>query len=200
MNIKGKALNLSRKLLSKFVAMHHDQDLIIQFQQSLIKERPFTALLKRHQQKVYYQIKKMVNDHDDADDISQQVWIKVWNKLDGFKMESEFSTWLFRIAYNETLNFIEKQKRNAPHNLNADLIDYENADGGSNDPKSTQIQIALDQAIKQLPEKQCFVFMLRYFDEHSYEKIAEITGTTVGGAKANYHQAIKKMEEILKKD
>lgn len=200
MNIKGKALNHSRKLLSKFVAMHNDQDLIIQFQQSLIKERPFTELLKRHQQKVYYQIKKMVNDHDDADDIAQQVWIKVWNKLDGFKMESEFSTWLFRIAYNETLNFIEKQKRNAPHNQNADLIDYENADGGSNDPKSTQIQIALDQAIKQLPEKQRFVFMLRYFDEYSYEKIAEITGTTVGGAKANYHQAIKKMEEILKKD
>ncbi|MEN9381954.1 MAG: hypothetical protein RI940_835 [Bacteroidota bacterium] len=180
--------------------MQNDQELVIQFQQSSQKEAAFTQLLKKHQQKVYYQIKRMVNDHDDADDIAQQVWIKVWSKLDGFKMESEFSTWLFRVAYNETLNFIEKQKKQAGHNMSADLVDYENASSGTDHPKSTEIQIALEQAIKQLPEKQRFVFMLRYFEEMSYEKIAEVTGTSVGGAKANFHQALKKMEEILKKD
>jgi RNA polymerase sigma-70 factor (ECF subfamily) len=79
-------------------------------------------------------------------------------------------------------------------------LNYEDAPTVSDHPKSTQIQIALDQAVKQLPEKQRFVFMLRYFEEMNYEKIATITGTTVGGAKANYHQAIKKMEEILKQD
>jgi RNA polymerase sigma-70 factor (ECF subfamily) len=180
--------------------MQNDQDLVIQFQQSSQKEAAFTLLLKKHQQKVYYQIKRMVNDHDDADDIAQQVWIKVWNKLAGFKMESEFSTWLFRVAYNETLNFIEKKKKHSSHNLSEDLMDYENASASTDHPKSTEIQIALEQAIKQLPEKQRYVFMLRYFEELSYDKIAEVTGTTVGGAKANFHQALKKMEEILKKD
>jgi len=200
MYVKGKALNLYGKQMSNFVSMLNDQELIIQFKQPLLKEAAFTQLLKRHQQKVYYQIKRMVTEHADADDIAQQVWIKVWNKLDGFKMESEFTTWVFRVAYNETLNFLEKQKKQSSHNLSEDLIDYENASGGSNDPKSSQIQIALEQAIQQLPEKQRFVFMLRYFEEHNYEKIAAITGTTVGGAKANFHQALKKMEEILKKD
>ena len=178
--------------------MRSDQELIIEFQQSIQKEAAFTQLLNRHQQKVYYQIKRMVDNHADADDISQQVWIKVWNKLDGFKMESEFATWLFRVAYNETLNFIQKQKRKSDQNLSEEFIDYKNASKGSDNPKSTQIQIALEQAIKQLPEKQRFVFMLRYFEVYNYEKIAEITSTTVGGAKANFHQAIKKMEEILK--
>ena len=178
--------------------MHNDQDLIIQFQQGFQKEAAFTQLLKQHQQKVYFQIKRMVTEHADADDIAQQVWIKVWSKLDGFKMESEFSTWLFRVAYNETLNFLQKQKKGAIQNISEDNYDYENAASGSDSPKSSQIQIALEQAIQQLPEKQRFVFMLRYFEEMNYEKIASITGTTVGGAKANFHQALKKMEEILK--
>ena len=180
--------------------MQNDLELIIQFQQTNQKEAAFTQLLKRHQQKVFFQIKRMVTEHADADDIAQQVWIKVWAKLDGFKMESEFSTWLFRVAYNETLNFIQKQKKQANHSQSERNLDYENASSGSDNPKSSQIEIALEQAIKQLPEKQRFVFMLRYFEELNYDRIAEITGTTVGGAKANFHQAIKKMEEILKKN
>jgi RNA polymerase sigma factor (sigma-70 family) len=180
--------------------MLNDQALILQFQQSVEKEAVFTQLLNRHKQKVYYQIKRMVTEHADADDIAQQVWIKVWTKLDGFKMESEFTTWVFRVAYNETLNFLQKQKKQAIQSQSEESLDYAHAASGSDNPKSSQIQIALEQAIRQLPEKQRFVFMLRYFEELNYEKIAEITGTTVGGAKANFHQAIKKMEEILKKD
>ena len=180
--------------------MQNDQALVLEFQQCTHKEGPYTILLKRHQQKVYYQIKRMLNNHMDADDVAQLVWIKVWNKLDGFKMESAFTTWLFRIAYNETLNFIQAQQKKAGFNETAEKIDYEEAATGSDHPKATQIQISLDHAVKQLPEKQRFVFMLRYFEEMNYEKIASITGTTVGGAKANYHQAIKKMEEILKPD
>ena len=101
--------------------MSSDQELIIQFQQSINKEAVFTQLVQKHQQKVYYQIKRMVLNHADADDIAQLVWIKVWNKLDGFKMESEFSTWIFRIAYNETLNFIQKQKKQGGKLSNDDL-------------------------------------------------------------------------------
>lgn len=178
--------------------MQDDQTLVIAFQASSDKEGPFTQLLQRHQQQVYYQVKRMLNNHMDADDVAQQVWIKVWNKLDGFKMESEFSTWLYRIAYNETLNFIQKQEKQKNINQSETDFDFEDKRIGSDQLKSSQIQIALEQAVKQLPEKQRFVFMLRYFDALNYEKIAAITGTTVGGAKANYHQAIKKMEEFLK--
>ena len=93
------------KSLSNLVSMQSDQIIIERFQEGAEKEQHFTELVKRHQQKLYYQIKRMVIEHADADDIAQIVWMKVWEKLDGFKMESEFSTWLFRIGYNETINF-----------------------------------------------------------------------------------------------
>ncbi len=188
------------KSLSNLVYMQSDQIIIERFQEGAEKEQHFTELVKRHQQKLYYQIKRMVMEHADADDIAQVVWMKVWEKLDGFKMESEFSTWLFRIGYNETINFIQKKKKLAI------VHPTESSDGSiqeaftSNGPKSSQIQIKLDQAIMQLPEKQRFVFMLRYFEELPYEKIAQITETSIGGAKANFHQALKKMQEIIQPD
>jgi len=180
--------------------MQSDQFLITQFQAAANKEACFTELLKRHQQKVYYQVKRMVTTHADADDIAQQVWIKVWNKLDGFKMESEFGTWVFRIAYNESLNFLQKQKRNNSRVSTNDTLAYEHATAESDLPKSTEVKIVLESAIKQLPEKQRIVFIARYFDALPYEKIAEIMGTTVGGAKANFHQAVKKIENFIRKD
>ena len=174
-----------------------DQALITQFQNGDSKEGAFTQLLKRHKEPVFFQIKKMVIEHADADDIAQAVWIKVWNKLDGFKQESAFSTWLFRVAYNETLNFIAQKKR-----LQAQTKQNHQDHGLShpsshNTIKESDIQIKLERAIAELPEKQRFVFMLRYFDAFDYEKIASITGTTVGGAKSNYHQAVKKMTELI---
>jgi RNA polymerase sigma-70 factor (ECF subfamily) len=177
--------------------MQADQELIIQFQQSENKEGPFTILLKKYQQKVYYQIKRMGIEHADADDIAQQVWIKVWHKLAGFKMESEFGTWLFRIAYNETLNFIQKNKRQK-NTIIGDIDTIEKEGATTDQRKSSEISIILERAVKQLPDKQRIVFMLRYFEAYSYEKIGEIMETTVGGAKANFHQAVKKIESFIK--
>lgn len=177
-----------------------DQALIYQFQQGENKERSFTQLLKRHQEAVFFQIKKMVLDHADADDIAQAVWIKVWNKLDGFKHESAFSTWLFRVAYNETLNFIAQKKRVLEQSGQKELKDSIQLSSNQESIKESNIQIKLERAIAELPEKQKFVFMLRYFEAYDYEKIAAITGTTVGGAKANYHQAVKKMTEFIQND
>ena len=174
-----------------------DQALITQFQNGDSKEAAFTQLVKCHQTQVYYQIKKMVLEHADADDIAQAVWIKVWNKLDGFKQESAFSTWLFRIAYNETLNFIAQKKRLTAHHSQKELDHSLEHPSGHDGLKESTIQIKLERAIAELPEKQRFVFMLRYYDDFDYEKIASITGTTVGGAKANYHQAVKKMTTLL---
>jgi RNA polymerase sigma-70 factor (ECF subfamily) len=177
-----------------------DQALIYQFQQGETKEQSFTQLLKRHQEAVFFQIKKMVLDHADADDIAQAVWIKVWNKLDGFKHESAFSTWLFRVAYNETLNFIAQKKRIQEQSGQKELKDNIQLSSSQESIKESNIQIKLERAIADLPEKQRFVFMLRYFEAYDYEKIAAITGTTVGGAKANYHQAVKKMTELIQND
>ena len=181
-----------------------DQTLIIQFQDGDNKEVAFTHLLKRHQENVFFQIKKMVVEHADVDDIAQAVWIKVWNKLDGFKQESAFSTWVFRIAYNETLNFIAQKKRLTGHIIQKELTQAHHpnlAHPSSHDTlKETAIQIKLERAIAELPEKQRFVFMLRYYEAFDYEKIASITGTSVGGAKANYHQAVKKMNKLLQGD
>jgi RNA polymerase sigma factor (sigma-70 family) len=174
-----------------------DQALITQFQNGESKEAAFTQLLKSHQAQVFFQIKKMVLEHADADDIAQAVWIKVWNKLDGFKQESAFSTWLFRIAYNETLNFIAQKKRLTAHHAQKELDHSLEHPSGHDGLKESTIQIKLERAIAELPEKQRFVFMLRYYDDFDYEKIASITGTTVGGAKANYHQAVKKMTTLL---
>jgi RNA polymerase sigma-70 factor (ECF subfamily) len=174
-----------------------DQALIIQFQNGDSKEDAFTQLLKRHRETVFFQIKKMVLEHADADDIAQAVWIKVWNKLDGFKQESAFSTWLFRVAYNETLNFIAQKKRLKVHTTQNELDRSLEHPSSQDALKETEIQIKLERAIAELPEKQRFVFMLRYYEAYDYEKIASITGTTVGGAKANYHQAVKKMTELL---
>ena len=174
-----------------------DQALITQFQDGDKKEAAFTQLLKRHRENVFFQIKKMVLEHADADDIAQAVWIKVWNKLDGFKQESAFSTWLFRIAYNETLNFIAQKKRLTEHHAQKELDHSLEHPSGHDGLKESTIQIKLERAIAELPEKQRFVFMLRYYDDFDYEKIASITGTTVGGAKANYHQAVKKMTTLL---
>jgi RNA polymerase sigma factor (sigma-70 family) len=174
-----------------------DQALIIQFQNGESKEAAFTQLLKSHQAQVFFQIKKMVVEHADTDDIAQAVWIKVWNKLDGFKHESAFSTWLFRIAYNETLNFIAQKKRLTSKQTQRALDPSIEQPASHDGLKETAIQIKLERAIAELPEKQRFVFMLRYYQDFDYEKIASITGTTVGGAKANYHQAVKKMTTLL---
>lgn len=180
--------------------MLNDTQLIIQFQAAVDKEAAFSELMRNHQQKVYYQIKRMVIEHADADDVAQQVWIKVWNKLDGFKMESEFSTWVFRIAYNESLNHLQKNKRNSHIGGDSDIIEYDQATASMDALNSSQIQLLLERAVKELPEKQRLVFMLRYFEAVPYEKIAEIMGTSVGGAKANFHQAVKKIEKFIRKD
>jgi RNA polymerase sigma-70 factor (ECF subfamily) len=174
-----------------------DQALITQFQEGDNKEASFTLLLKRHQENVFFQIKKMVHEHADADDIAQAVWIKVWNKLDSFKQESAFSTWLFRVAYNETLNFIAQKKRLKTHSTQNEIDHAFDHPSDHNGLKETTIQIKLERAIAELPEKQRFVFLLRYYEDFDYEKIASITGTTIGGAKANYHQAVKKMTILL---
>lgn len=154
----------------------------------------FEQTVNLYSPQLYRQIRRMVYDHDDANDILQNTFIKAWTNLEQFRGESRLSTWLYRIAMNETLNFIQKQKEktsldDAPaltHTLMAD--DY--FDG---DETAAQLQ----EAISQLPDKQRTVFNLKYFDEMKYEEMSELTGTSIGALKASYHHAVRKICEFF---
>ncbi|MBN8692901.1 MAG: RNA polymerase sigma factor [Bacteroidetes bacterium] len=154
-------------------------------------------LIEKYQQKIYWQIRKIVIDHDDADDVMQNTFIKVWKGLENFKEESQLFTWLYRIATNESLTFLrQKQKRNT---VSLEPIEYQLSQTLESDEyfKGDAIQLKLQQAILSLPEKQRVVFNMRYYDEMPYEQMSEVLETSVGALKASYHHAAKKIEEYL---
>ncbi|MGZ3885287.1 MAG: RNA polymerase sigma factor [Bacteroidia bacterium] len=154
-------------------------------------------LIEKYQQKLYWQIRKIVIDHDDADDVLQNSFIKIWKGLENFKEESQLFTWLFRIATNESLTFLkQKQKRNT---TSLHPIEYQLSKSLESDEyfKGDEIQMKLQQAILTLPEKQRIVFNMRYYDEMPYEQMSEVLETSVGALKSSYHIAAKKVEEFL---
>lgn len=157
-------------------------------------------LVRTYQQKVYWLARKMVINHDDADDVTQEVFIKVHKAIVGFREDAQLYTWLYRIATNECLTFIKKKKRRfflPIGEINgelADQIDQSTALSGD------EIQKKLQKAILILPDKQRLVFNLKYYEEMPYEQMAEVTGTSIGALKASYHHAVKKIEEFLKDD
>jgi RNA polymerase sigma-70 factor (ECF subfamily) len=175
-----------------------DQALLAAFKTEATRERAFTAILKKYSERLYWHIRRLVVSHDDAHDVLQNVSIKTWKGLAEFREESNLYTWLYRIATNEALSFLESQKRRA----SLSLSDYE----GSLENKliaekgfdARKIEWRLQQAIQALPEKQRVVFNLRYYDEMPYEQMSEITGTSVGALKASYHHAVKKVEAFFK--
>ena len=175
-----------------------DQELLQQFRQVATKEKAFTAIIKKYQEKLYWHIRRMVVNHDDTNDVLQNMFIKVWNALDNFREDSQLYTWLYRIATNESLTFLQQQKRRSAVSLN----DVEN--GLSNKVKAdtgfdaNKLEWKLQLAIQQLPEKQRAVFNLRYYDEMPYEEMSRVLETSEGALKASYHHAVKKIEEFIK--
>jgi RNA polymerase sigma factor (sigma-70 family) len=175
----------------------NDTDLLVRFRDPQTKEQAFTSLIKKYQEKLYWHIRRMVVDHDDANDVVQNMFIKVWKGLENFREDSQLYTWLYRIATNESLSFLEQQKRRA----SVSLSDVEN--GLSNrivadkhfDPNRLEWKLQL--AIQQLPEKQRVVFNLRYYDEMPYEKMSRVLETSEGALKASYHHAVKKIENFI---
>lgn len=176
-----------------------DATLLHQFKEPETKEKAFTGIVKKYQEKLYWHVRRMVVDHDDANDVLQNVFIKVWNGLQNFREDSQLYTWLYRIATNESLTFIEQQKRKSP---GVSLSDVES--GLSNKIKAEEgfdanrLEWKLQLAIQQLPEKQRVVFTLRYYDEMPYEQMSRILDTSEGALKASYHHAAKKIEEFIK--
>lgn len=170
---------------------------IIKYIESNKFEEAFKLIVKEYKQKVYWQARRMVLIHEDADDVTQNVFIKVFQNLATFKSESKFSTWIFRITYNETINFINKnaKEKNVSFeeysiSISDNLTSDEYYDGDKIDQK-------LQKAIASLPEKQRTVFLMKYYDEMKYEQISEILGTSVGALKASYHHAVTKIKEFL---
>ena len=159
----------------------------------------FRLIVREYQQRVYHVIRKIVIDHDDTDDLVQEVFVKVWEKRDSFNGESQLFTWIYRIAVNEALQFLRKKKKMslAPDDDNKVVESYLRAHMS---PDADEILVKLQNAIGQLPEKQRTVFLLKYYDELSYEQISDILGGSIGGLKANYHHAVKKIEEFLVND
>jgi len=142
----------------------------------------------------------MVIDHDDADDLVQEVFIKVWKGIDKFREDASLFTWIYKIATNECLTFLTKKKRR----FFLPLTDVESELATKVDTNSqldgNDIQLKLQKALLKLPDKQRLVFNMKYFDEMKYEEIALITETSVGALKASYHHAVKKIEEIITHD
>jgi RNA polymerase sigma factor (sigma-70 family) len=163
------------------------------------RREAFPLLVSQYQRRVYGIVRKMVISHDDADDIVQEVFVKVWNNLDNFKGESNLFTWMYRIATNESLQFLRKRRNQSW--FRTDITEeLENALVSDKHIDADEIQLKLQKAILKLPDKQRLVFNLKYFEELTYEQIAEITDSTVGSLKASFHHATKKIEEFLQGD
>ncbi len=174
-----------------------DQELLDKFANPETRNYAFNLLVRKYQQKVYGLIRKMVIDHSDADDLTQETFIKVWQHLETFRGDSQLYTWIYRIASNETFNFLNKKRRR--FFLSLDVVDHELEAKIDADPllSGDDIQNKLQKAILRLPEKQRLVFHMRYYDEMPYEEMSEVTGTSEGALKASYHHAVKKIEEFL---
>ena len=182
------------------IEMYIEEKLIRQLRNPATREQAFTLLVSEYQEQLYWQIRRMVTSHQDTDDVLQNVFLKAWQGLDSFRAESRLSTWLYRIAYNETLNYLQRNSRNSislsigesddDGNMRIDLESDSYFDG---DKAERQLQ----KAIAQLPPKQRQVFNMKYFQEMKYEDMSDILGTSIGALKASYHHAVQKVTSFF---
>lgn len=163
------------------------------------REESFRGIVDAYTERLYWHVRRFLCSHDDTNDLLQDIFIKIWTALDSFRGESRLYTWIYRIATNEVLNHLRKQKFRS-------YLSFESASATlekkiDEDPhfNGNDLQRELHKSIQKLPEKQRVVFNLRYFDELKYEEISEITGTSVGALKASYHHAYNKIKDDLQK-
>ena len=174
-----------------------EKDLINDLKDETRRAMAFHILVKSYQERLYWHIRKIVINHDDTDDVLQNVFLKVWKNIENFRADSSLFTWLYRIATNEALSFINDRKRKSHHLLDEGsefLLSTLEADDYF---EGDQAQMILQKAILTLPDKQRLVFNMKYFDEMKYHEMAEILETSVGALKASYHHAVKKIEAYL---
>ncbi|MBZ4674793.1 MAG: hypothetical protein PWQ71_797 [Bacteroidota bacterium] len=177
--------------------LYSDEELLSLLREPDTIREGFAKLVSEYSEQLYWQIRKMVLSHDDANDILQEVFIKAWSSIDNFRGEAKLSTWLYRIAINESITFINKMR--AQNNISIDEDDsfLINQLEGDEYFDGDETQKLLQKAVLTLPEKQRLVFQMKYFDEMKYEEMSEILGTSVGALKASYHHAVKKIENFF---
>jgi RNA polymerase sigma-70 factor, ECF subfamily len=179
---------------------YNEQELIADLKSDGKREKAFKVLVKTYQERLYWHIRKIVMNHDDTDDILQNVYLKVWNNINSFREDSSLFTWLFRIATNESLSHLQRQRRHSVVSIN-EIGDYL-AESLESDVyfEGDEIQKQLQLAIIQLPEKQRLVFNMKYYDEMKYEEMSDILKTSVGALKASFHFAVKKIEKFIEEE
>lgn len=175
-----------------------DEALLSLFRDPHTKEKAFSLIITKYKEKLYWHIRRLVVVHEDADDVLQNVFIKVWKGLDNFREESRLFTWLYRIATNESITHLQKLKKTRTievnHNNEPDLENKVRADVYFD---ANKLEWKLQLAIQTLPDQQRAVFCLRYFDEMPYNEMSEILNVSTGSLKASYHHAAKKIEDYL---
>lgn len=177
--------------------MISDKEILEKFRDENSRDEALRLLLREYREPIYYHVRRMLLSHEDADDVTQTTFINAWKGLSFFRGESKLSTWLYRIAHNECLQFLSKKNRimNVPltevHQKLQSVLQEDELFNGD------ELASRLHVAVASLPEKQKAVFVLKYFEDKKYEEIADITGTSVGALKASYHHAVKKIEEQL---
>jgi RNA polymerase sigma-70 factor (ECF subfamily) len=169
-----------------------DRALLALYRQPDTRERGFTAIIQKYQERLYWHIRRLVIDHEDANDVLQNVFIKVWKNLEGFREDAQLFTWLYKIATNECLTFLEQQKRKSAVSLSDVETGLSNKLRADSQFDANKLEWKLQKAILSLPEN------LRYYDEMPYEEMSRVLETSEGALKASYHHAVKKIEEFIK--
>lgn len=174
-----------------------EKKLIEDLQNPATARQAFDTLMRTYGEQIYWQIRKMVVNHDDANDLLQNCFIKTWKNIHNFRGDARLSTWLYKIAVNESINFLNKERQRLGITEASDdsflLQNLESDKYFDGD----ELQLRLQQAVAKLPEKQRLVFNMRYYDDMKYEEMSEILGTSVGALKASYHHAVKKISAAI---
>jgi len=174
-----------------------DEELVHLFKTGANSNYAFNLIVEKHQEKLYWMINRIIQNHDDTDDVLQNVFIKAWKALPKFREDASLYTWLYRIAANESFTFVKKNRKHIYTSIDDSTVCSKSH---FDEPNEIEIIKKLNTAIATLPEKQRLVFHLKYFEEKKYEQISQILGTSVGGLKASYHHAVKKIESFLSTD
>ena len=180
-------------------SIYNEESIIKQLKDEKLKAAAFSIVVSHFSQKIYWLVRRMVTYHDDADDIVQETFIKAWSNIDKFRGDSKISTWLYRIAVNETLSFLEKNKSNVI-SLNSPEGEIANLIEGDAYFNGERVDALFQEALNRLPHKQRLTFNMIYFEEMKYEQISERVDTSVGALKASYHFAVKKIETFLEEN
>lgn len=178
---------------------YKEKEIIALLQVPERQREAFEIIVRKHRETLYWQIRRLILSHDDTNDILQNTFLKAWQNIEYFRGDAKMSTWLYRIAFNECLTFLNHKR--TEKKLSIDEIDIEVLNKLESDAyfNGDEIQKTFMRAVHQLPEKQQMVFNLKYFEEMKYEDMSEIFGTSIGALKASYHHAVKKIESFLEK-